>query len=340
MLKAFINNLSVVFPYQGLQQVVKPKVIAPFWHLVSPSSPAHVKHLYSVHTPERFRKDLDFFLRNFIPVDSKELLKVISGEKKLPKPAVFISFDDGFQEIKSVVAPILLEMGVPATFCVSPAFVGNHNMLYRCKLSLISDYILRKGFDFNPSIISLKGGKRVVNRRELIKEFFKLGINDIDDIHRIASEVGVDFSSYLDSYKPYITIEDLKYLASKGFTIGAHSLNHPLFSDISAKEQVEEVEQSLQWVVENFTNQPNIFAFPFTNYGVNQELYQYFFVENPGKCDLMLGTAGYKPTSKHWLLHRIPMEENSSSASRILKGQFFYYICKLLINKHIDNPLV
>jgi peptidoglycan/xylan/chitin deacetylase (PgdA/CDA1 family) len=119
-----------------------------------------------------------------------------------------------------------------------------------------------------------------------------------------------------------------------GFTIGAHSQTHPNFVDISFNQQISEVEESITWIQNNIPNQPKLFAFPFTNFGLSKEFYSHFLVNEPNSLDMMFGTAGLKPTNSSKLVHRIPMEVQGHRAKQIIKGEFFYYLAKSLVGKH------
>jgi peptidoglycan/xylan/chitin deacetylase (PgdA/CDA1 family) len=343
MRRGFFSLTSTLLPLRfliskALKERSNSKIVAPFYHLISSEIPLHVKHLYPVISPEQFKADLDLMLKYFSPIDATEIAKVKLGEKKLKQPPLFLSFDDGFREISTVIAPILQAKGIPATFFVSPAFVDNADMLFRGKLSLIAEHIYGMGNEFMaPNFLLSQWGEGIAQPKPFIKRLFGLGFNDIDLIERIAQHFEIDFKSYLLKQKPYLTLDELQVLAQKGFTIGAHSLNHPNFAEISLKEQICEVEDSLNWIQRNIPNQPRLFAFPFSNFGLSREFYNHFLVKNPDTFNMMFGTAGLKPTTSPKLLHRIPMEVKGFGAKEVFKGEFFYYIAKSLVGKHKEN---
>jgi peptidoglycan/xylan/chitin deacetylase (PgdA/CDA1 family) len=303
--------------------------------MVSEVAPNHVNYLYPVVSPKRFIADLEFMLKHFIPINVNEIPLIQAGQKKLSKPAIFLSFDDGFREISTVVAPILLEKGIPATFFVSPAFVDNKDMLYRCKLSLIANKIDELGSEFEvPDFLLLLWGSEVKNTKVFKKRLFHLKAENNQLIENIAHAFQVDLKDYLKSVSPYLTLENLTNLAKKGFAIGAHSYNHPYFSDITIDEQIEEVLTSLDWVKSNITDQPRIFAFPFTDYGVSGDFYRYFLNDNSSTLDMMFGTAGMKLSPSNKIIQRVPMEVDGLKAHQILGGEYLYYAAKRMIGKN------
>lgn len=331
----FSNFLSLKPLKLGVYGNRNSLVFAPFYHLVSPQTPLHIKHLYPVITPEQFEEDLEFMLKHFSPVEANDLLPLANGEKRTHKPPLFLSFDDGFRELTTVVAPILLAKGIPATFFVSPAFVGSKDMLYRCKQSIIIEKVRTLGNSFKaPNFLIELWGKGIERKKVFERKLLNLNYNHTELIERIAKEFEIDFKSYLIKQQPYLSLEELNGLARQGFTIGAHGVDHPSFADIPFEQQVYQVEQSLEWVQTNIPNQPRMFAFPFTDFGLGREFYRHFLVENPNVCNMFFGTAGLKPTSHSQFIHRVPMEVKGKSARQVIKGEFFYYIAKRLVGKH------
>jgi peptidoglycan/xylan/chitin deacetylase (PgdA/CDA1 family) len=334
MLKSILSVFSRAFSAKTLLRAGNPSLVAPFYHLVSMETPLHVKHLYTAVTPKQFEADIDFILKHFTPI-GVESIHLINQSERPAKPYAFLSFDDGFREMITVVAPILLSKGVPATFFVNPAFVDNKDMLYRCKLSLIAEKanVLGNSF-FVPDFLIKEWGANARSKTGFLKNLFKLKYSDGEKINQIANAYDVDLANYLAINRPYLSMYELKQLEQMGFGIGAHSHNHPNFADISLEQQIAEVENSVNWVQTHFPNQQKTFAFPFSNAGVNPALYNHFFNENSSSIYAMFGTSGLKPVDGFALYHRIPMEVKGKSAEQILKSEFLYYIAKKIFGMH------
>ncbi|MDX9846534.1 MAG: polysaccharide deacetylase family protein [Tenuifilaceae bacterium] len=335
ILRDLVKSVSSILPFGVLMRAVNPQLVSVFYHAVSENPMPHVKHLYPVPSPSQFAKDIDFLLKHFTPIDVKDFV-VCNGSAQKSKPKLLLSFDDGFSELSSVVAPTLLSKGIPATFFVTPAFIDNREMLYRCKQSLVVERIFRGDRPFAVPRSAIPYFKDFsASPSKFIKWFWTLNYSNGNLIADIAQEVGVDINGYLRDQKPYLTLNELSNLSNQGFTIGAHSLDHPNFCDISIDQQIFQVESSLKWICDNIPNQPNLFAFPFTNDGVSPQLYRYFIKENPHLLSLLFGTAGYKPATTARLIHRIPMEVENKWAKPIIKGEFFYYLAKRIVGSHI-----
>jgi len=338
MIKKTFISLSSFFHFKLIKTFVNIPMVAPFYHIVTDNPPPHVKELYSAVSVKQFINDIDFLLKHYTAVTVAELQKVLLGEMQLNKPALFISFDDGFSEVKTTVAPILKSKGVPATFFVTPSFIANNDMLYRCKLSIIMDSV-RKFHGRIPIPIYLKNawGQKPLSQNQFRKLLFNLDYNDTEIISVLAKSFNINFSDYLQKHKPYLNLEELKELAKTGFTIGAHSMNHPNFAKISSEMQKQEIESSVKWVQKNIPNQPNLFAFPFSSDGVSESVLEFFLQKNNDSVDIMFGTSGLKLSPSTKLLQRIPMELKGNKGKQIIKGEYLYYIAKAFVGKNMIN---
>ncbi|MGI9335841.1 MAG: polysaccharide deacetylase family protein [Gammaproteobacteria bacterium] len=81
--------------------------------------------------PDNFRRQLQHLAENdyrVVPLD--HVLAFMRGTRVLPRRAVAITIDDGFQSTYEVAYPLLVEFGYPATVFVYSDFVGRGGMGY------------------------------------------------------------------------------------------------------------------------------------------------------------------------------------------------------------------
>ncbi|MDB4334781.1 polysaccharide deacetylase family protein [bacterium] len=267
------------------------KYILPFYHTVCDVPLDHIRFLYPVKTVKRFKKDIEYFLKKYEPVDLETLYKhAQDGFKNVKKPILHLSFDDGHSELKSLVAPLLLQKGIPATFFVNPDFLSNKGLSFRYKASIL-----------------MSEAGRHANKPQ-IKDILSAKYHEEFIIDALAEKLEVDFSEYLEKHKPYIHMRDLTELTKQGFTIGAHSMKHPEFQYLDEKEQVKQLKQSMKFVTKHFDPKIKAFAFPFTDFGVSQSFFDK--VKEKSLVDITFGTAGIKDDQAEMNFQRIPMETN------------------------------
>ena len=81
----------------------------------------------------------------------------------------------------------------------------------------------------------------------------------------LAYALEIDFDQFLKIEKPYMTTSEIMKMKSGGFHIGAHSISHPYYGDISSDEQLRQTKESLIFVEKVFETNISSFAFPFSS---------------------------------------------------------------------------
>lgn len=109
---------------------LEPKACAVFLlHGVVESNPCAVRNYNRKHIESRyFRAFLEDLLARGRAIDMDEVLDACEAGRDFPDRSFAITFDDGFENNLSVAAPILSELGVPATFYVTTRFVDENAM--------------------------------------------------------------------------------------------------------------------------------------------------------------------------------------------------------------------
>lgn len=310
------QQIAQFIPEQILYNSNTP-VFLPFYHTVSNKKLPYILN-YPHLNPTEFEKELDYFLKHFKPVSLDYLLQNRNTEEKV----FHLSFDDGLRECAEVIAPILLKKGIPATFFVNSGFANNNQLFHRYKASLILSELV-KTTNSEAEIFLNKNG---LYRNTILQT----GISQVEILNKTAEILNIDFFEFLKTRNPYLTTMQISELKNKGFTIGAHSENHPEFYTISEDDQLNEIRKSVNWVVENFNAEIKTFSFPFTDDGVSINLLQKLKSENI--CDITFGTAGLKYDECKSHLQRYPAEQNGNFKLN-LKSEFMYFKIRQLIGK-------
>ncbi|MFT6360666.1 MAG: peptidoglycan/xylan/chitin deacetylase (PgdA/CDA1 family) [Saprospiraceae bacterium] len=282
----------------------------------------HIAHLYEPRTAYQFEKDIDFFLKYYEPVDL-DFLKNNCHLKKPDKNYFHLTFDDGLREVYDIIAPILLRKGVPATIFLNVDFVDNQALFFRYKASLILDFFNKK---------EVSKGEYLEIENIAPKGLLHINFLNKNKLDEIAQILNIDFDDFLKEKQPYLETNKIQSLASQGFTFGGHSLNHPLFSEIPLSEKVRQATESTIFAKRITAQKTGAFAFPFTDFGVENTFFNKIFREK--NIDISFGTAGLKQQryAQHW--QRFPMEEGEGTAEELVKTEYLYYMVKRLFGKH------
>jgi peptidoglycan/xylan/chitin deacetylase (PgdA/CDA1 family) len=271
-----------LLPLAALRRAAGTPLLAPLYHIVADEAPAHVKYLFAVRNPRTFSDDLDFFLRECTPVTLAQLHSHAAGEKAIPRRAIFLSFDDGLREVADVIAPILHRRGIPATFFLNSAFVDNQSLLYRHKASLLCERIDKLP---DAHLASLRNdltgaGVDAVNQTQLKRLILSIEYKDRSRLDELALALEVDFAAFLREQQPYLRSDQITNLLSQGFTLGAHSVDHPLYAKITLDEQIRQTRESILFLKERFGITTSDFAFPFLSDGVGAEFFAAAYQSN------------------------------------------------------------
>jgi peptidoglycan/xylan/chitin deacetylase (PgdA/CDA1 family) len=268
-------------------------------------------------------------------VDAPELVRLVIEKESITRPVFHLTFDDGLKEMVTTVAPLLQKLGIPATFFINTGFIGNREIFYRYKASVLID---RLPFIHSASIKKVSGlldsygiGDGTLPNRLLSVDYSRKAL--LDDL---ATVIEVNFRDYLKEHDIYMNEPDIRDLLNKGFSIGAHSIDHPEFRVLSREEQLKQTKESTTFLMKTFAVSPVLFSFPFSDEGVTMEYFTR--THNPGgPVDLSFGISGMKTDSVSRHLHRIPMETGNFSAGQIVIGEYLYYCMKALVNKNKIN---
>ncbi len=312
------------------------KVIFPFYHTISNNELIHIKYLYKVRSIRDFERDLDFFIKNYEPIDYRTFRDNFMGVKLIKKPSFLLTFDDGLREFYDVVAPILLRKGIPAICFLNSGFVDNRDLFFRHKVSILMDALNTSQF----SPIHWKHIKKwfEVNKLSIGSEYRSLlrinylNKDVIDDLARILE---FSFEKFLVINQPYLTSEQIRTLIMQGFDFGAHSVDHPLFSSIKENQQLYQIRKSVTDIVEWFDLKYKIFSFPFSDAGLSKAFFDSLYIEHAGLVDFTFGTAGLKDDSCIRNIQRIPIETATFSAKDIVYGEYLYSRLRKVLNKNL-----
>lgn len=300
-------------------KISNQNLFLPYYHSIQGNERLpHIEHLYKPKTKKEFEKELDFMLKYYQPISMNELKKHISEEKAFKRPSFHLSFDDGLREVHEIVMPLLLKKGIQATFFLNSSFIDNKELFYRYKVSLIID--------------SIKNEK---NSNSVISQLLKFRYKDISKINQLGKEYGVNFEHFLEKEHPYLNSSQVKDLIQNGFSIGAHSKDHPHYMDLSLQDQIEQTKTSLSFIRKNFNIDYNIFSFPFTDFGVKDDFFN--TITSQKLTDLTFSSSGLKKDKLKTHLHRTQMENNGQSGQSIIKTEYLYFLFKSPFGKNIAN---
>ena len=317
---------------EWLIKISKRKILLPLYHTISESRLPHISNLYSVRNIELFYEDIEFLCKYYEPVSIDDLFEIVSNRKKTGKPIFHLTFDDGLREFYTIVAPILEEKGIPATVFLNSDFIDNRDMFYRYKVSLIIEFINSSDETWWHGDLSSIFGLQFANIQQIKQRLLSLTYKEKALIDPIAKLADINFSDFLTEFQPYLNSGDITDLINRGFTIGSHSSDHPLFNELTISEQKNQVSNSFEYLETKFNLTNKYYSFPFNDEGVEAQLFNWLY--NEENCRLSFGISGLKDDISKYHLHRVPMEGVNDPADKLIKSEYLYFLLKAIVNKN------
>jgi peptidoglycan/xylan/chitin deacetylase (PgdA/CDA1 family) len=310
------------------------RLVIPVYHLISDNPPLHVRHLYKVKNEKQFIHDLDFLLAHYKPIDLPALLDIVKNGKKVDRNVFILTFDDGLREFHDVIAPVLVKKGIPAINFLNSDFMGNKDLFFRYKASLLIDALTKDvSLLKKESVRDWMKANSALGTRDLKSALLGVHFHKRDQLDKLAILAGVDFSDYLDKQRPYLDKEQVKTLIAQGFYFGAHSCNHPEYQYLGMDAQLKQTRDSVEEITKTFNLDYRLFAFPFTDFGVKKAFFEKLN-EKGRMADLTFGSAGLKNDPVPFHLQRIPLELAGLGAGEVMRSEYLYYMLKKAFRKN------
>jgi peptidoglycan/xylan/chitin deacetylase (PgdA/CDA1 family) len=315
-MKTCLFRLAAKIPDPVWDQVSEEACLLPYYHMVSDEIIPHVSPLYRFRSTAEFEADLDYFLRRRRAVSIGEFLEAVRATGAPPNRSFLLTFDDGFREMHSVVMPILMKKGVPATFFLTSSTIDNVEMVHHQKIGLLLDRRQALGGRFPEpealrllALAGLSGG-------DVVAVLKSVPWKSRAALDQVAQACDLDFADYLRRRQPYVTSDDVRDLARNGMGIGAHSIDHPRYAEIPLEEQVRQTRESMGALTRQFALNLRAFAFPHTDHGVSAEFFNRVF--RGGILDVSFGTSGPAQDPIKLNFQRFTMEKTLLPAPAIL----------------------
>jgi peptidoglycan/xylan/chitin deacetylase (PgdA/CDA1 family) len=184
---------------------------------------------------------------------------------------VLLTFDDGFRNHAEVVAPILRRHRAPAIFFVPSRHTTSGRYLWFSHLLALERHFTGEGFVFRGQRVDMAPKQRHASIKRLTEVLLGLMPHPVSIYEAIERELPpleefVPEQDVADLYAG-MTAEQIGDLASDPlFTIGAHTVDHPLLSRCAPHQAVRQIQENKRWL-EEITNRPcTAIAYPSGNY--------------------------------------------------------------------------
>jgi peptidoglycan/xylan/chitin deacetylase (PgdA/CDA1 family) len=192
-----------------------------------------------------------------------ETLVARAREGGIPRRAVAITFDDGYRDNLTHAAPILRRHGLPATFFLATGAIGTGEALWFDRLAAAfrdtGEPMLKAPWDEALPLDDEAARLRALERslaylKEQPEDRFRAALDRLLDALAPTAE-----GSLKDLM---LSWDEVRTLAAMDFSMGAHTVSHPILSRVTSERAWQEIAESRAMVAAHCGRAPRAFAYP------------------------------------------------------------------------------
>jgi peptidoglycan/xylan/chitin deacetylase (PgdA/CDA1 family) len=232
----------------------------------------------SLVAAQALREQLRLLKANYTVISPETFLDWLQGGTPLPERAVLLTCDDGLQNTLTDMLPVLQEQGVSCLFFVTGASAAvTPGMLWYEELHLMlrevppGPVVIRDG---DSAWSCASGANRQAFWWNLVRELSK---RDAPARAAFLQNVRQTFGlgeDWIDRYRQdaakfrrffLLGVKDVQHLQAQAMSIGAHTLSHPMLSQVSENSARSEIVGSRTLLESVLAREVRAFAYPFGN---------------------------------------------------------------------------
>ncbi len=198
-------------------------------------------------SPAQFDRELAFIARHWRVIDFRTLRDHLAREGRFPDRALIITFDDGYLDNYEVAYPLLRKYGFPAVMFVTAGHMGEQKLFWWDRLACAAKTAAKRAVTIEEPIRFSIDLDSFPSRQDAARHLIHTAKTLSEDakelfIKRLAAAFEAQF--VVSDTGMTMGWDHLRDMAAGGIEIGAHSISHPIFSNIDADLLAREVSQS------------------------------------------------------------------------------------------------
>jgi len=216
-----------------------------------------------------FRKQIHYLKKYYDIISPEELEYLLQKQKKIKSNQILITFDDGYKNNASTVAPFLHSLNIPFCVFVSTKHIEEESFFPAFLIRLITTYTDKNAIDlpaitFKSPISDSEDRKRVAS--EIVTKLKRNPINIAKKIQgEILNCISPDLLESLlvkfSADKP-MSWKDVQNVVKYGAVIGSHCSEHVILNQLSTRDEIKkQIRESVSMLKEKDIN-VKYFAYP------------------------------------------------------------------------------
>ncbi len=229
-------------------------------------------------SPAIFRSHLEYMVgRGFRFLSLQEYQAYLEGQLALECDSVLLTFDDGYRDNYESAFPILDELGIPAVVFLCTGSIQTPELLWWDRVVRVVRSLRHAGttsIDADADIPkrafemleqSLQGGDRRASIRiaRMIDWLKDRSASSREDILLALERVAPDMADE----GLMLTWDMVREMQAGGIAFGAHSVTHPIFSELTPQAARYEIVESKRCIEDRLGLPVTAFAYPYGKHG-------------------------------------------------------------------------
>lgn len=226
-----------------------------------------------------FETTIKYLKSKYKIISLKDYDNLLKNKKNISDEYVMLTFDDGTKDHFKYVYPILKKYECPGLFFI-PSCINTNKML---DIQIIHQLISKVGIDilYNDLMICLdeKGIKLHDYKIDDSLDKEKMAVFKQLLQYKLSPMIRYDilpcfskkYNLSTDVYLNYITIDEMKEMKKNNMFFGIHTNTHPRLSTLSKRDQFNEINDNMKFLVDNNLIDKNLLsiAFPYGSFDKN-----------------------------------------------------------------------
>lgn len=246
-------------PRAGLRRVNKPKFVILCYHRVGSGGVP----LFSALSPRLFEAQMRYLRDNYRIVSLDQLYRECQ-EPAQAKPAVVVTFDDGYRDLYRYAFPALRKYQVPATIYLVAGSIESGEVPWYDRVFLL--------FRHSPAVLDLSrfglGQWELDDPQSSLEAAWTLicqmrGMPDSKRQQICEALAGMPGVPPEDLRDRMLTWEQIREMQSEGISFGGHTMTHPVVSQLGPVALEYELGDSKQLLESRLQKAVTDFAYPF-----------------------------------------------------------------------------
>lgn len=214
----------------------------------------------------QFRAQMEWLKQNCEPIWPEQIFDATLKKSRV-RPAVLVTFDDGYRDFHDRAYPILRDLEIPSVVFLTTGLVDDGGLIWTESIHravMLTAHELAKlpGESRHGPVYPLRTLSEKLTFVRDVKAYLKGVANDVRKtmIENVCNDLGVpDPTLGLD--RQMLSWDEVR-ATLPGTRFGGHSHTHPIMSKISPAEMRREVELCRNRILEETGIAPSTFAYP------------------------------------------------------------------------------